>query len=66
MSMSKYASKEDWAEAMGYDCGRHGATEANCHFTVYSTPRLTAAWERGRDRAEAEKRLAAAPGSEAK
>jgi ribosome modulation factor len=42
------------AEAAGYDCGKNGANTANCDFTLFATPELTAAWERGKKRADNE------------
>lgn len=42
------------AERMGYDCARNGANETNCDFRLFATPELTAAWERGKKRAERE------------
>lgn len=45
----------DHAESMGYDCGKNGANETNCHFAIFSAPEFTKAWERGKARADAEK-----------
>lgn len=43
---------EDLAERMGYDCGWNGSDEINSHFSYFLTRELTAAWERGKKRAE--------------
>jgi hypothetical protein len=43
---------EEYAERMGYDCGWNGADTTNCRFSIFATPELTAAWERGKKRAE--------------
>ena len=37
----------EYAYKMGYDCGKNGATETNCHFAIFSSPENTAAWDRG-------------------
>jgi ribosome modulation factor len=50
----KLVSNEECAEKMGYDAGRNGPNTENCHFSLFATPALTAAWERGKKRAEAE------------
>ena len=42
----------DIAERLGFDCGYNGPDESNCHFTLFATPELTAAWERGKKRGE--------------
>lgn len=39
---------EGYAYAMGADCARNGPDETNCHFTIFSLPKFTAAWERGK------------------
>lgn len=52
MSMSKYATQEEWAEAMGYDAGRNKPNETNCHFSIFATPYMTRAWERGKKRGD--------------
>jgi hypothetical protein len=49
-------STEDAAEAAGYDCGKNGPNTTNCHFGLFSTLAKTAAWERGKRRAEAAKK----------
>lgn len=38
---------EQAAEDAGYDAGFHGSNTTNCRFTLFATPALTAAWERG-------------------
>lgn len=43
---------EEHAERMGYDCGKNGPNETNCHFSLFSLPELTRAWERGKARAQ--------------
>lgn len=53
--MSKFASAEDRAEAMGYDCGRNGPDLINCAYNAFLTPEESAAWERGKARADAER-----------
>ena len=40
---------------MGYDCGKNGSNEINCHYTLFATPGSTAEWERGKADAEAGK-----------
>lgn len=55
MSMSKYAKVTDYCEAMGYDAGKNGSNEKNCHFSLFSTPEKTVAWEKGKRRADDEK-----------
>ena len=45
-----------YAEEQGYDCGKNGANEQNSHFAIFSKPEFTKAWERGKARADAEKR----------
>lgn len=54
-AMSKFATLEDCAEAAGYDAGRNGADNENCHFSFFTTPVLTAAWERGKSRGDRER-----------
>jgi hypothetical protein len=44
---------ESEAYNLGYDCGRNGATESNCHFTIFSNPKNTKAWEK--EKADGEK-----------
>ncbi len=50
--MSKFATKEERAHAMGFDAGRHGPNEVNCHFSAFATPEETRAWERGKELGE--------------
>ena len=37
----------------GYDCGKNGPNETNCHFEIFSTPQKTKRWELGKKDAEA-------------
>ena len=46
----------DHAESMGYDCGKNGPNQVNCHFAIFSAPEFTKAWESGKARADKEKR----------
>jgi len=39
----------------GYDCGKNGANDNNCHFGLFSTPEKTKAWENGKKEAERQK-----------
>lgn len=32
----------------GYDCGKNGPNQENCHFRIFSSPENTKAWERGK------------------
>jgi ribosome modulation factor len=41
--------------AMGYDCGMNGADAKNCHFSLFSKPEYTRAWEDGKRQAENDK-----------
>ena len=43
------------AEAAGYDCGINGANALNCHVSMFASPQLTQAWDRGKKRADAER-----------
>lgn len=43
------------AEAMGYDAGRNMPNMKNCHFSLFASPELTRAWERGKKRGDAER-----------
>lgn len=52
------AALESTAEDAGEDYGRNGASGANCDFRWFLTRESTDAWERGRDRALAERRRA--------
>jgi hypothetical protein len=40
---------EAYAYRMGQDCARNGPNLTNCHFSIFDTPEMAAAWERGRD-----------------
>ena len=40
---------------MGYDCGRRGASDQNCHFSIFSSHEKMKAWEEGKKDAEANK-----------
>ena len=42
------------AELAGYDCGKNGANQTNCRSVFFTSSHLTAAWERGKSRAEKE------------
>lgn len=46
----------DHAYNMGYDCGKNGSNEKNCDFKIFSNPENTKAWERGKAKAEEEKK----------
>lgn len=39
----------------GFNCGLHGSTIQNAHFTFFDTPQHTADWERGKKDGEKEK-----------
>lgn len=43
----KSRSEKDAYQA-GIDCAKNGATTANCHFSLFVTPELMKAWERGK------------------
>ena len=43
---------EDSAYVAGYDCGMNGADDKNCHFSIFSSPENTMAWEKGKREAE--------------
>ena len=38
----------EYAYKMGIDCAVNGATETNCHFSIFSSPENTKAWEQGK------------------
>lgn len=38
---------KDDAENAGYDAAISGPNTTNCHFTLFATPELKDAWERG-------------------
>ncbi len=48
----------DITEQQAYEFGRSsvidGPDETNCHFTVFATPQLTSAWEKGAAEAKQE------------
>lgn len=37
------------AERAGYDAAVSGPNTTNCHFTIFASPALTKAWERGNE-----------------
>jgi len=39
---------KDFAFKMGVDCSLNGPNVQNCHFSIFSTPRNTKAWEDGK------------------
>lgn len=49
----------DTAYSAGYDSEMNGASEQNCHFTLFSSPEMTRAWDAGVREA---KRVKAVPG----
>lgn len=54
-AMSKFATVEQMCEAAGYDAGRNKPDEQNCHFSLFGTPEMTRAWERGKLRGDRER-----------
>ena len=44
-------SNEGICFAMGYDCEMNGADRKNCHFSLFSSPEKTKAWEAGKAKA---------------
>lgn len=38
---------KEYAYKMGLDCAKNGANEKNCHFSIFSSPENTRAWEKG-------------------
>lgn len=48
--------KKLYAYQMGLDAGKNGPNEKNCHFSIFSKREYTAAWEKGKVEAEAEKK----------
>jgi len=50
---------ERYAYRMGYDCGKNGPNETNCHFGIFGKKEHTRAWERGKADGEAGRPLAA-------
>jgi hypothetical protein len=45
-------SQNKTAYELGWECGRDGANEQNCHFSIFSSPENTKAWEAGKRDAE--------------
>jgi hypothetical protein len=41
---------EQEAESAGFDAGYNGSNTTNCHFSLFATPAMTKAWERGHAR----------------
>ena len=39
--------KEKEAFEMGKDCAKNGANITNCNISIFATPELTKAWEKG-------------------
>lgn len=53
--VSKFAvpkRDKNYAYKMGLDCGKNGANETNCNFSIFSTPENTKEWERGKRNAK--------------
>lgn len=46
---------KDYAYKMGIDCAKNGATQKNCHFSIFSTEEKMREWERGKKDGEHEK-----------
>lgn len=48
--LSSFVSQppKDRAYAYGYDAGLNGASEVNCHFSIFSSKENTKEWERGK------------------
>lgn len=42
----------------GYDAEMNGANTTNCHFSLFSAPQFTAAWENGKKQASKDKQSA--------
>ena len=38
---------KEYAYKMGLDFAKNGANEKNCHFSIFSSPENTRAWEKG-------------------
>jgi len=38
---------KDYAYKMGKDCAKNGENTTNCHFSIFSCPKNTKAWEKG-------------------
>lgn len=43
------------AEVAGRDAGFYGANISNCRLSLFATPELTAAWQRGNARGKADR-----------
>jgi len=53
MSINRlFALAKEYAYKMGIDCGKNGPNKTNCHFTIFSKPEHTEAWEKGKKEAE--------------
>ena len=46
-----------YAYDMGKDCALKGANTTNCHFSIFSTPEKTKAWEQGKKDGEVGKEV---------
>lgn len=51
----KAMNKMIHAYEMGIDCGRNGPNETNCHFSIFSEPFYTLAWDLGKEKGMNEK-----------
>lgn len=49
-AFEKFKVSQAEAEKQGYDAGLNGPTTENCHFSLFASPMLTRAWERGNER----------------
>lgn len=38
---------KEYAYKMGLDCVKKGENTTNCHFSIFSSPENTRAWEKG-------------------
>jgi len=43
------------AYEMGFDFGKNGANATNCHFGLFTTKKMTKAWEEGKADGEKQK-----------
>ena len=50
------ASSKSEAYKLGFDCGIHGPTTTNCHFSLFKDRASTDEWERGKAAGQAAKR----------
>lgn len=41
-----------YAYEAGWDCEINGANTENCHFSLFSSPEMTKAWEHGKKNAQ--------------